>query len=122
MKGRSAQEYKTLSDAQLLDAFTEVRDERAFGELVSRHGPMVMSTCRRRLRKEQDCQDAFQATFLTLVTKATWIREKSSVAGWLQRVAVRICLNLRRSNVRHQTEVFEATGSEKSGYRNDAND
>ena len=106
MKGRTTQtDYQELSDSQLLDAFTEFRDERAFGELVSRHGPVVMSVCRRRLRNEHDCQDAFQATFLTLVTKAAWIREKSSVAGWLQRVAVAISINLHRSNSRQPVEA-----------------
>ena len=106
MKGRTTQtDYQELSDSQLLNAFTEVRDERAFGELVSRHGPVVMSVCRRRLRNEHNCQDAFQATFLTLVTKANWIREKSSVAGWLQRVAVAISINLHRSNLRQPVEA-----------------
>ncbi len=75
----------------------------AFAELVSRHGAVVMSACRRRLRNEQDCQDAFQATFLTLVTKANWIRQRSSVGGWLQRVAVRVAIDLERTNARRRT-------------------
>lgn len=91
-------DYRRISDSRLLEEFANVRDQRAFAELVSRHGPMVISTCRRRLRNEQDCQDAFQATFLALVAKSGWIRVKSSLAGWLHRVAVRVAIDLLRSN------------------------
>ena len=95
--------YQRLPDSDLLERFIEGRDELAFGELVSRHGGVVMSACRRRLSNEQDCQDAFQATFLTLVTKGKWIRQKSSVGGWLQRVAVRVAIDVQRANARRNT-------------------
>src|SRR5262245_63415925 len=35
------------SDGQLLTQFATRRDEAAFAELVRRHGPMVLGTCRR---------------------------------------------------------------------------
>ena len=35
------------SDGQLLDAFVAHRDPDAFALLVGRHGPMVLSVCRR---------------------------------------------------------------------------
>src|SRR5262245_41115173 len=44
------------TDRQLLDRFTLQRDEAAFAELVRRHGPMVLSACRRVLRHEQDAE------------------------------------------------------------------
>lgn len=102
MKDRTSTNYERQSDASLLERFTEGRDERAFAEIVARHGAVVMAACRRRLSNEQDCLDAFQATFLTLVTKAKWIRQRSSVAGWLQRVAVRVSLDLRKKNSRRR--------------------
>ena len=59
---------KTIrSDEQLIDTFLtgEKEDsETAFETLVKRHGPMVLGVCRHILRRNQDAEDAFQATFL----------------------------------------------------------
>ena len=92
-----------FSDSDLLQRFIDVRDQRAFAEIVRRHGPMVKAVCRRRLARP-DADDAFQATFLTLVQKAKWIRSHSNVAGWLSRVAVRASIDLHRSNQRRQMD------------------
>jgi HlyD family secretion protein len=45
-----------LGDAELLSRFALRRDataEAAFEALVARHGPMVLATCRRSLRRSQ---------------------------------------------------------------------
>lgn len=85
----------TLSDAQLLERWTTQRDEAAFEVLLWRHGPMVLSLCRRLLRDSHDIEDAFQAAFLTLVRKGSSIRRREALAAWLYRVAYRIALRLR---------------------------
>src|SRR6266852_9688970 len=85
----------SLSDAQLLERFLNHRDEAAFEVLVWRHGAMVLSLCRRVLRHEQDAEDAFQATFLTLVRKAHSIGKRRAVASWLYKVAFRIALEAK---------------------------
>jgi RNA polymerase sigma factor (sigma-70 family) len=83
------------SDRELLQRFAARRDEAAFAALVRRHGPMVLSVCRRILHQAQDAEDAFQATFLVLFRKAGAHGWRDSVGGWLHRVAVRIALHLR---------------------------
>ena len=60
------------SDEQLIDTFlTGEKEEsgKAFEMLVKRHGPMVLGVCRNILRRDQDAEDAFQATFLLLAAK-----------------------------------------------------
>ena len=47
-----------LSEGQLLDRFVNRRDEAAFEALVARHGPMVLTVCRRWLRDPNDIDDA----------------------------------------------------------------
>src|SRR5262245_30566174 len=96
-----------LTDRQLLDRFTLRRDEAAFAELVRRHGPMVLATCRRVLRHQQDAEDAFQAAFLVLARKAEAVRHAESVAGWLYQVAFRLALRARSKTARH-TEPLPA--------------
>jgi RNA polymerase sigma factor (sigma-70 family) len=83
------------SDAELLDRFATRRDEAAFALLVYRHGPMILGVCQRVLRHEHDCEDVFQATFLTLARRANSISKKDSLASWLYKVAFRIACRAR---------------------------
>jgi RNA polymerase sigma factor (sigma-70 family) len=80
------------SDADLLGRFVRTADEAAFAGLVRRHGPMVMAVCRRRLGREDDAEDAFQAVFLALATSAASIARPDALPGWLYRVAYQIAL------------------------------
>jgi len=99
------QEGAGLSDGQLLAAFISRKDETAFEALVRRHGPMVLSVCRRVLRNAHDADDAFQATFLVLVRKAGSIGVPELLANWLYGVAYNTARKARAaSSKRRQRE------------------
>lgn len=83
------------SDKQLLERFVAQRDEVAFECLVRRHGTMVFGVCQRILNQRQDAEDAFQATFLVLVQKASSIRKPELLGNWLYGVACRIARKAR---------------------------
>src|SRR5579883_557673 len=112
-----------LGDAQLLERWVRQRDEAAFEVLLWRHGPMVLSLCRRLLHDDADIDDAFQAAFLTLVRKAASIRRREALAAWLYRVAYRIAIRLRREAAerarREQSaiEVLISTDADEVGER-----
>ena len=94
-----------MSDAQLLDRFVARRDEAAeaaFEELVIRHGPMVLRVCRSVLHNAHDAEDAFQAVFLVLASRARSIRRSRSVASWLFGVAQRVATRGKRSAARRR--------------------
>ena len=78
-----------LTDHALLERFLQERDEDAFEELMSRHGPMVRATCLRYLGNTPEVDDAFQAVFLVLVRKATHITNRRLLGPWLYTVTVR---------------------------------
>ena len=79
------------TDGDLVRLFAHTRDEDAFAELFHRHGPMVLATCRRVLdRDAHSADDAFQAAFLVLATKAAAVRPPERVGAWLHGVAVRV--------------------------------
>src|SRR5262245_36857157 len=80
----------TGDDAHLLERYTSHGDEPAFARLVSLNGPMVLGLCRRLSGHDQDAEDAFQATFLTLARKAATISKKESLPSWLYKVAYRV--------------------------------
>jgi RNA polymerase sigma factor (sigma-70 family) len=98
---------RTLSDTQLLRRFAADRDEQAFTLLVERHGPLVLSVCRRVLGMAPDAEDAFQATFLVLARRAGRLRDPELLGNWLYGVASRIArkartaLNRRRAREKH---------------------
>jgi RNA polymerase sigma factor (sigma-70 family) len=94
-------------DEELLARFLESEptgSEKAFRELMVRHGPMVMGVCRNVLHNDQDAEDAFQATFLTLARKGDTIRDRRILVGWLYEVAYRIAIRARASAVRRKEQ------------------
>src|SRR5262245_55994180 len=91
------------SDAQLMERFAAARDEDAFELLTRRHGPMVLSVCRRVLGDAHEAEDAFQATFLVLARKAASAARCRSAGAWLYTVAYRVALRARSRRVARNT-------------------
>jgi RNA polymerase sigma factor (sigma-70 family) len=89
-----------MTDGQLLDRFLTQRDEAAFEALMRRHGPMVLSVCRRVLADPHDAEDAFQATFLVLVRKAASLKQRELVGNWLYGAAYRAALEAKAARRR----------------------
>lgn len=92
----------TLTDVQLLECFVAHRDEAAFAAMVRRHGPMVWSVCRRVLRAHHDAEDAFQATFLVLVRRASVIKPREMLPNWLHGVAYQTARRVQAALARRQ--------------------
>jgi RNA polymerase sigma factor (sigma-70 family) len=92
------------TDHELLEDFFRNQESEAFSQLVARHGPMILGTCLRLLSNQADAEDAFQATFLTLLLKGHSIRQKMALPNWLYRVAVRISLRQRSKAQKHSSE------------------
>jgi len=114
-----------LPDAALLGRFLAGRDEAAFEELVRRHGPGVLRTCRRRLGVGQDAEDACQATFLVLVRRAGAIRQVDDVGAWLRGVARRVAAREKtradRDRIRKgaAVDIGGVAGREEAGFDED---
>jgi RNA polymerase sigma factor (sigma-70 family) len=95
----------SMTDGELLGRFLDDRansGESAFGVLIHRHGPMVLGVCRRTLRESQDAEDAFQATFLILASRARSIRNRDSVGPWLLGVARKVSSRARQERFRRR--------------------
>jgi len=107
----------TITDADLLRKFRESRDAAAFEALVRRHGPGVMSACRKVLSDDADVEDAFQAAFLILLRDGHAIRKDAAVGSWLYGVAHRVSLKIR--SARRRRSAVEARAETKSEQAKD---
>jgi RNA polymerase sigma factor (sigma-70 family) len=99
--GPSSQSEPT--DERLLRDYLASQDAGAFAAIVRRHGGMVSGVCRRVLGREQDVEDAFQATFLVLLRKAPSLSRPSLLGNWLYGVAYRVSSKIRSANIRKRT-------------------
>jgi RNA polymerase sigma factor (sigma-70 family) len=112
------QDLAQMADGDLLTCYLRDRDEAAFEALLHRHGPMVMGVCRRVLHDLHDAEDAFQATFLVLVRRASSLRSPGRVGNWLYGVAYRSALEARKAAAKRRAK--EAKGVPRTESPQDA--
>ena len=91
------------TDERLLRDYVASQDAGAFAAIMRRHGGMVSAVCRRMLWREQDVEDAFQATFLVLMRKAPSLSRPKLLGNWLYGVAYRIASKIRSANIQQRT-------------------
>jgi RNA polymerase sigma factor (sigma-70 family) len=108
------------SDERLLRDYLASRDAGAFAAIVRRHGSLVSGVCRRVLEREQDVEDAFQATFLVLVRKAHCLARPNLLGNWLYGVAYRIASKIRSANLRQRMREAPMVDLPAAGANDDA--
>src|SRR5262249_52427514 len=97
-----------ISDRELLAQFAGQGNEAAFRVLIDRYGPMVLRVCKRILGNDHDAEDAYQAAFFVLASKAGAQRWQESVATWLHGLAVCTARNARRTEKRRRLREHKA--------------
>jgi len=104
---------KNVTDTDLLERYADDGSEDAFRKLVDRHTGMVYAACLRQLRDHHLAQDASQAVFITLAKKASKIKHKAAVGGWLYKTAVFVSLRVKRQEKRRMKREKEAEAMQK---------
>ena len=97
-----------MTDRELLSAHVTGASTEAFGELVRRHLPLVLSTARRRLSIPDHAEDVAQKVFTVLARKAAGLGRDVILSGWLYRTAVHLAGEHNRSEGRRQRREQEA--------------
>jgi RNA polymerase sigma-70 factor (ECF subfamily) len=78
-----------------------------FETLMRQHERLVLMTALRLLGKMEDAQDASQEVFLRLYRNLGKVQASDNLPGWLYRVTVNVCLDVRRRRP-DETSVEEA--------------
>src|SRR5688500_11156584 len=107
----------TRNAGDLLAEFRLTGRQEAFEEIVRRYAAMVFGVCLKTTRNAHDAEDATQAVFLNLAVHCKTNGQSITYVGpWLQKVARRVSLDIRRSKKRRQ--VREETHATTNGNGN----
>ncbi len=101
----------TLSpdDGELLRQWLDRGDEPSFRLLVDRYAGLVYHAAYRTGGNAATADEAAQLTFIILARKASQLRSRNSLAGWLHRTAILQTRNLLRTQRREERKNFALT-------------
>lgn len=88
----SAADLSLLEDSALVRAFQDGSRE-AFDAIVVRHRRQVYHLCLRFVRNHEDASDLAQDVFVRAFKGLQRFKGDASLATWLYRIAVNVCLN-----------------------------
>lgn len=92
-----------MTETAALHQYTTTADPEAFRQLVHAYQGLVYATCRRKLGRSEDVEDAVQKTFIKLAQHAGSV--KTDLAAWLHRCATNVSIDmLRRDTTRKRYE------------------
>ena len=107
---------ESLDDGALVRA-AQRGDRDAFGALVSRHAPSILSLTSRMLGPTADAEDVAQEAFVAAYKALSRFQSDSKFSTWLYRIAVNKCTDSLRA--RRPDISLDATGDESSVAWND---
>jgi RNA polymerase sigma factor (sigma-70 family) len=96
------------NDIALLREYLECNSETAFAELVHRHVNLVYSVALRATGNSHDAQDVTQAVFVIFAKKATTLRQRTNLTGWLYETTRFTSSQILRTRARQQAREQEA--------------
>ena len=92
----------TTGDMELVREYARHQSEEAFATLVSRHVNLVYSVALRSTGNSHDAQDVTQAVFVIFAKKATSLRQRTNLTGWLYETTRFTSRQLLRTRTRQQ--------------------
>jgi RNA polymerase sigma factor (sigma-70 family) len=119
--------FPEKSAKELLVQFRETGSEEPYEEIVRRYAAMVYGVCLRITGDKHDAEDATQAVFLSLALQAKTSREITYVGPWLQKVAHRLALDVKKAKTRRKkredklADAARHNGNGHSGHNGNGN-
>jgi RNA polymerase sigma factor (sigma-70 family) len=107
--------FPEKSPKELLVQFRETGSQEPFEEIVRRYAAMVYGVCLRVTGDKHDAEDATQAVFLSLALQAKTSREITYIGPWLQKVAHRLALDVKKSKTRRKKREEKLADQARNG-------
>ncbi len=89
---------KKRDDSEILD-LVRSGDRAAFEVIVLKYQDRLFNLCRYMTGNARDAEDATQDAFVKAYQKLEKYRDTGSFFGWLRRIAVNSCLDIRRKPI-----------------------
>ncbi len=99
--------FAEWSDEDLMLAYRNDGERRAFETLVHRYERELFNYLRRYLGDAEMAEDAFQGTFLQVHLKCEYFEPGRKVRPWLYTVATNQAIDAKRRNRRHQAASLD---------------
>src|SRR5215472_10216369 len=97
------------TDGELLGRYSEAGSEESFGELVRRHLDLIYSAALRQVNGDAHlAQDVTQSVFCDLARKASTLKDRPTLAGWLYTSTHHAAASAVRAAQRRHTHEQEA--------------
>lgn len=100
--------FKNLTDTELILAYQQSQDARAFGELYNRYNKKVYLYCNKILKNREDAYDVTQDIFVKISVSILKLKDPNTLVKWLFLVARNACLDLIQKNKRSSTTTLES--------------
>lgn len=118
------QNYKSLSDEDLVEAIVLKNDTMLFGILYDRFDKLVYNKCRGFSRSDDEAEDLTQDIFLKLFVKLSSFKGRSKFSTWLYAFTYNHCVNyVNRSTAKKiEKQSVDADNLKDDYYDADDND
>ncbi|MEO5820618.1 MAG: RNA polymerase sigma factor [Vicinamibacteraceae bacterium] len=103
-------------DDRRLVARCRAGERDACEDLYRRHAPRVLGLARRMVGPTDDAEDAAQDVFLAVFRKLDSFRGESSLATWLYRLAMNVCLDRLRSRGHRERKVTDEFDADDASH------
>ena len=113
--------FASKSAPELLEEFRATGAQAPFEEVVRRYAGMVFSVCLRVTKNNHDAEDATQAVFLALAVQGKTAKPIRYIGPWLQQVAHRLSLDIRRSKKRQKAREEKVGEMMRSSHGTNGN-
>ncbi len=100
LQSRKQNVNEKMSDAELLRLYLDQRSEDAFAMIGKRYARLVYGVCLRETGRPTLAEDASQEALLLLSRKASSLRDRNDLAGWLFLAARFTCKNMLKQERR----------------------
>jgi RNA polymerase sigma-70 factor, ECF subfamily len=82
-------------------------DNSAFEQIIGNYQHMVYHICLRFMKNNEDAEDTAQEVFIKIYKNIHKFKSKSSLATWIYKISVNVCLNKLKSTNKYKSDPID---------------